>query len=269
MLLAPGRVAQFWSSTPTAPVTSARSGTCFALAGPGPELNLVSARAVRSRLPRHRGVDHGRARPPRFGAMAFLVIAAFLLTNKVYSPQYVLWLLPFVVLARPRWRDWLIFTAGELDLLRGIWWHLGGLLAPGRQLGRPDLLAGGDHPARHPDLGGDAGDPGRPVPRARPRTRGRVDDPTGGVLDGAPTTAGGRVAGGRGPGPASALGRLHDERAPGSPTVGRIMARTWAQGEPLGSWSKSPFDSSTAERRLGSDGLTGGSSSRRGSPAGG
>ena len=33
-------------------------------------------------------------RRPRFGAMAFLVIAAFLLTNKVYSPQYVLWLLP-------------------------------------------------------------------------------------------------------------------------------------------------------------------------------
>ena len=58
--------------------------------------------------------------------MAFLVVAAFLLTNKVYSPQYVLWLLPFVILARPRWRDWLIFTAGELIYFVAIWWHLGG-----------------------------------------------------------------------------------------------------------------------------------------------
>mgnify|MGYP000290590496 CR=1 FL=1 len=48
---------------------------------------------------------------PRVGQVLFLVIAAFLLTNKVYSPQYVLWLLPFVVLARPRWRDWLIWSA--------------------------------------------------------------------------------------------------------------------------------------------------------------
>ena len=28
--------------------------------------------------------------------MAFLVVAAFLMTNKVYSPQYVLWLLPLL-----------------------------------------------------------------------------------------------------------------------------------------------------------------------------
>ena len=53
------------------------------------------------------------------------------MTNKVYSPQYVLWLLPFVVLARPRWRDWLVFTVGELVYFVAIWWHLGGLLSPG------------------------------------------------------------------------------------------------------------------------------------------
>ena len=39
---------------------------------------------------------------------------AFLLVNKVYSPQYVLWLLPLAVLARPRWRDLLIWQAGEI-----------------------------------------------------------------------------------------------------------------------------------------------------------
>jgi uncharacterized membrane protein len=59
------------------------------------------------------------------------VVAAFLITNKVYSPQYVLWLLPLMILARPRWREWLIFTVGELLYFGAIWWHLGGFLTPG------------------------------------------------------------------------------------------------------------------------------------------
>ena len=70
-------------------------------------------------------------RRPRLGAVAFLVVAAFLLTSKVYSPQYVLWLLPLMILARPRWREWLIFTVGELVYFGAIWWHLGGYLTPG------------------------------------------------------------------------------------------------------------------------------------------
>ena len=41
---------------------------------------------------------------PRFAALAFLVVAAFLLTNKVWSPQYSLWLVPLAALAIPRWR---------------------------------------------------------------------------------------------------------------------------------------------------------------------
>ena len=36
--------------------------------------------------------------------LAFLVVAAFLLTNKVWSPQYSLWLVPLAALAIPRWR---------------------------------------------------------------------------------------------------------------------------------------------------------------------
>jgi uncharacterized membrane protein len=43
-------------------------------------------------------------RRPRFAQLAFLVVAAFLLTNKVWSPQYSLWLVPLAVLAIPRWK---------------------------------------------------------------------------------------------------------------------------------------------------------------------
>ena len=41
---------------------------------------------------------------PRLAQLSFLVVAAFLLTNKVWSPQYSLWLVPLAVLAVPRWK---------------------------------------------------------------------------------------------------------------------------------------------------------------------
>ena len=37
-------------------------------------------------------------RRPRVAQLVFLVMVAFVLTNKVYSPQYVLWLSPLAVL---------------------------------------------------------------------------------------------------------------------------------------------------------------------------
>lgn len=52
-------------------------------------------------------------RRPRFAQLAFLVIAAFLLTNKVWSPQYSLWLVPLVALALPRWRRVLSWQFAE------------------------------------------------------------------------------------------------------------------------------------------------------------
>jgi uncharacterized membrane protein len=41
---------------------------------------------------------------PRLTQLAFLVVAAFLLTNKVWSPQYSLWLVPLAALALPHRR---------------------------------------------------------------------------------------------------------------------------------------------------------------------
>jgi len=50
-------------------------------------------------------------RTPRLASLAFLVVASFLLVNKVWSPQYSLWLVPLAVLALPRWRLLLAWMA--------------------------------------------------------------------------------------------------------------------------------------------------------------
>jgi uncharacterized membrane protein len=51
---------------------------------------------------------------PRVAQIAFLLVAGFLLLNKVWSPQFSLWLLPLAVLARPRWRSLLLWQATEV-----------------------------------------------------------------------------------------------------------------------------------------------------------
>ncbi|HEY2167396.1 MAG TPA: glycosyltransferase 87 family protein [Jatrophihabitantaceae bacterium] len=51
---------------------------------------------------------------PRVAQLAFLAVLAFLLTTKVWSPQYSLWLVPLVALARPRWRITLVWQFTEV-----------------------------------------------------------------------------------------------------------------------------------------------------------
>ncbi len=69
------------------------------------------------------------SRTPRIPQLALLIVIGFLLVNKVYSPQYVLWILPLAVLARPRWRDLLIWQAGEVLYFVAVWFYLGGFTA--------------------------------------------------------------------------------------------------------------------------------------------
>ena len=65
-------------------------------------------------------------RRPRLPQLLFLVVAAFLLTNKVWSPQYSLWLLPLAVLARPSWRALLAWQVTEcLVWVPRLLWFLG------------------------------------------------------------------------------------------------------------------------------------------------
>jgi uncharacterized membrane protein len=64
---------------------------------------------------------------PRLAQLVFLVAAAFLLTSKVSSAQYSLWLVPLIALARPRWRLALIWQFSEIAVWIGkMLWLLGG-----------------------------------------------------------------------------------------------------------------------------------------------
>ncbi|MDX1882640.1 glycosyltransferase family 87 protein [Mycolicibacterium sp. 120270] len=121
-------------------------------------------------------------RRPRLAQVAFLVVALFLLTNKVWSPQFSLWLVPLAVLALPHrrvllawmtidalvWVPRMLFLYGEEN--RGLpeqWFTTTVLLRDIavmalcalviRQIYRPEL-----------DL---------------VRYRGRIDDPSGGVFN--------------------------------------------------------------------------------------
>jgi uncharacterized membrane protein len=71
------------------------------------------------------------ARRPRLPQLCFLVLAAFLMTNKVWSPQYVVWLVPLAVLARPRLWPYLLWQLAEVAYFFGIWGYLIFIFASG------------------------------------------------------------------------------------------------------------------------------------------
>jgi uncharacterized membrane protein len=124
-------------------------------------------------------------RRPRFGQVAFLVVATFLIFNKVWSQQFVLWLLPLVVLARPRWGAFLAWQAAEVGYFLAFYGELLGasgknmfpewvfVLASTLRLGTVCVLCG--------LVIADMLRPERDAVRWT-----YEDDPEGGVFDGAP-----------------------------------------------------------------------------------
>jgi uncharacterized membrane protein len=124
-------------------------------------------------------------RRPRVAQVAFLLVAGFLLANKVFSPQYVLWLVPLAVLARPRWRAFLAWQATEVVVLLTRFYFFVGNDKPGQ--GAPIEVFFTAVLLRDAALAFVMGLVVRDVlrPRADVVRGDGIDDPAGGVLDGA------------------------------------------------------------------------------------
>ena len=125
-------------------------------------------------------------RRPRVAQVAFLLVAGFLLMNKVFSPQYVLWLVPLAVLARPRWRAFLLWQATEVVVLLTRFYFFVGNDKPGQ--GAPIQAFFTAVIVRDLALVLVMGLVVHDIlrPRADVVRVAGVDDPAGGVLDGAP-----------------------------------------------------------------------------------
>lgn len=125
-------------------------------------------------------------RRPRLPQLLLLAVVAFLLPNKVWSPQYSLWLVPLVALALPRWRPFLAWQAAEAVLLLTRFLFFVSNDVPGKGIGVSWFLSA--VLVRDAVVVGiaalvvrDVLRPERDVVRAD-----GADDPAGGGLDGAP-----------------------------------------------------------------------------------
>jgi uncharacterized membrane protein len=130
-------------------------------------------------------------RRPRLPQIGFLLVASFLILNKVWSPQYVIWLVPLAVLARPRMWSYALWQVAEVGYFLGIWGYFVYLYrqpTEGGYTGISDawyfvLLA-----ARLLTLALLASTVVQDIlqpQRDQVRASGVRDDPAGGVLDGA------------------------------------------------------------------------------------
>jgi uncharacterized membrane protein len=131
-------------------------------------------------------------RRPRVPQVVFLVLVAFLVSNKVDSPQYSLWLLPVAVLAYPRWRVLLAWQLVEIYevVMRYLWFVYDDSTAFGKA-GVPEgwfvfavVLRQLAVVALAVLIIRDIYRPDRDVVRHSPT--GALDDPAGGVFDGVP-----------------------------------------------------------------------------------
>ncbi|MCJ8504057.1 glycosyltransferase 87 family protein [Kocuria flava] len=98
------------------PLLSAEGITVLALGGFAAGCVLVLVLGLRARA------------EPSLEQLAFLVLAAFVLTNKVYSPQFLLWLVPLLVLARPRVGEFVVWQLVEVFHWAAVFTWLGHLV---------------------------------------------------------------------------------------------------------------------------------------------
>lgn len=88
-------------------------------------VNLLSAVLVVVGVVAVVAVTVRRVAPARWHLAALPLVAWFLLANKVWSPQFSLWLLPLFALAFPGWRWWLAFAATDVAVTVARFRHLG------------------------------------------------------------------------------------------------------------------------------------------------
>ncbi len=124
-------------------------------------------------------------RRPRVAQVAFLVVAVFLLTNKVWSPQFSLWLVPLAVLALPHRRILLAWMT--IDML--VWVPRMLFLYGEQNMGLPEQAFTATVLVRDIAVVALCVLVIRQIYRPAldlVRADGAVDDPAGGVFDGAP-----------------------------------------------------------------------------------
>ena len=85
------------------------------------ELNLISSGAFAVACVLIAVLALAAPRRPRLPQLCFLLLASFLILNKVWSPQYVIWLVPLAVLARPRVLPYVLWQVAEGAYFFGIW----------------------------------------------------------------------------------------------------------------------------------------------------
>jgi uncharacterized membrane protein len=151
------------------------------------ELNLVSSGCFAVAFLAIAVLTLAAPRKPRLPQVCFLLLATFLMLNKVWSPQYVIWLVPFAVLARPRLWQYILWQLTEVAYFFGIWFYFSYMYhAPGTEVSTGWYF--GILLARFLAVGLLAAvvviDILRPE-RDLVRLSGQ-DDPAGGILDGAP-----------------------------------------------------------------------------------
>jgi uncharacterized membrane protein len=159
----------------------------------GDSLNLLSVAAFAAGCVLIAALILTAPRRPRVPQVFFLVLGVFLLCNKVWSPQYVIWLVPLVVLARPRVWAYVVWQVAEVTYFFAIWAYL---ITVAVGSGQVPVAEGGISPgvyfaallARFAAIlilmalvVRDILEPGYDLVR-----RTGEDDPAGGVLDNAP-----------------------------------------------------------------------------------
>ena len=156
------------------------------------ELNLMSSAAFAVACVLIAVLALAAPRRPRLPQLCFLLLASFLILNKVWSPQYVIWLVPLAVLARPRVWPYVLWQLAEVAYFLGIWGYFTYLYQPPGTGGYDGITTGWYFvilAARLLSLALLAStvviDILQPE-RDRVRASGVNDDPAGGVLDRAP-----------------------------------------------------------------------------------